>query len=133
LRGLSVFLVEDDDQVRKAVTTLLERLGMNVTGFERGVDIVASLSGREARAVDLLVTDIRMPGMDGYEVVRRCRSILKDVPVMFLTGYDPEAGERLVPENSVLVLKPLGVEAFLLAVGGLHRTVGGEVRPLVSA
>ena len=132
LKGLSVFLVEDDHRVRKAVTALLERLGMKVTGFECGADIVASLNGPEARAVDLLVTDIRMPGMDGYEVVSNCRSILHDVPVMFMTGYDPEAQNRQVPENSALVIKPMGFEEFMTAASGLHRTVGNALQPLVS-
>ncbi|NCG17603.1 MAG: response regulator [Rhodobacterales bacterium] len=132
LKGLSVFLVEDDHRVRKAVTALLERLGMKVTGFDCGADIVASLNGPEARAVDLLVTDIRMPGMDGYEVVSHCRSILHDVPVMFMTGYDPEAQNRQVPENSALVIKPMGFEEFMTAASELHRTVGNALQPLVS-
>jgi hypothetical protein len=51
---------------------------------------------------------------------------------MFMTGYDPEALDRLVPENSTLVMKPMGIEEFLIAASGLHRSVGGVVRPLVS-
>lgn len=133
LKGLSVFLVEDDGRVRRAVATLLERLGMRVTAFESGAEIVEYFGGPEERSVDLLVTDIRMPGMDGYEVVSHCRSMLTDLPVIFMTGYDPDAQDRVVPENSVLVMKPVGIEEFLTATSQLHRNVGGTSGPFGSA
>ena len=132
LNGLDVLLVEDDERVRRAVTTLLERLGMSVRGFGSGYEAIEWLSdGSREAGVDLVVTDIRMPGMDGYEVAGQCRGILRNVPVMFMTGFDPEALDRLVPENSTLVMKPMGIEEFLIAANSLQRVVGNDFQPLL--
>jgi CheY-like chemotaxis protein len=126
LKGLSVLLVEDDDGVRRAVGRLLERLEMTVTSFTSGDDALGYLQQPLARHVDLLVTDIRMPGMDGYEVADHCRRILTDVPIIFMTGYDPDANDRKRPRNSVLLTKPVGIREFLTAANELQRPTGDE-------
>jgi hypothetical protein len=50
---------------------------------------------------------------------------------MFMTGFDPEALDRLVPENSTLVMKPMGIEEFLIAANSLQRVVGNDFQPLL--
>jgi len=133
LEGLRVALVEDDDGVRRSVSTLLGRLGLDVLAFSSGEAVMAWMDESADTGVDLIVTDIRMPQMDGYEVAAHCRSVYPNVPIMFMTGFDPDALDRLMPENSALVMKPMGAEEFLTGASGLVRVVNGSVVSLVAA
>jgi len=132
LQGISVALIEDDDRVRHSVSTLFERMGMVVHQFQSGSAVVEWLSRHPMTSIDLIVTDIRMPLMDGYEVAAHCRAVYPDAPVMFMTGFDPDALNRLMPENSALVMKPMGAAEFLAGASGLSRIVNGTNVPLVA-
>ena len=64
----SVFVIDDDPAVRDSLLTLLRADGVRARGFAGGIDFFAALPEDAAACV---VTDVRMPGMDGAEVVRR--------------------------------------------------------------
>jgi two-component system CheB/CheR fusion protein len=92
LDGLRVLVVEDDDDSREALAALLEQHGARVVATASAAEAVASLEGV---LPDLLVSDIGMPGMDGYELIRRVRRRSAKrggrLPALALTAYaDPE-------------------------------------------
>jgi DNA-binding NtrC family response regulator len=78
-------LVDDDDGSRGAMATGLRRVGYEVTEFDAGEPALAALEAGEQ--VDVLITDVRMPGMDGYEVVRRVRALRPEIAVLMVTAF----------------------------------------------
>jgi DNA-binding response OmpR family regulator len=84
--GLPVLLVEDEPSIGKLVETYLERDGYHVIWVRSGEDALVELGRRPVRMV---VLDIGLPGMDGFDVCRRIRS-RSTVPVVMLTARDEE-------------------------------------------
>jgi hypothetical protein len=88
LDGLHVLLVEDDDDSRKLLGTMLKRHGARVTSTKSAAEAVGVFS-RELP--DLLISDIGMPDEDGYEFIRKVRSLPPEkggrTPAIALTGY----------------------------------------------
>ena len=85
LRPLLVLVVDDSVTVRKVTSRLLERNGMNVITAKDGVDAMSVL---EEHTPDLMLLDIEMPRMDGFEVATRVRNDprLKDLPIIMITS-----------------------------------------------
>ena len=88
LDGLHVLLVEDDDDSRKLLGTMLKRSGARVTSTKSAKE---ALTVFEGDLPDVLVSDIGMPDEDGYELIRKLRSALPEkgglTPAIALTGY----------------------------------------------
>ena len=80
-----VVLVDDDDGSRAAMATGLRRVGYEVAEFDAGERALAALEAGEQ--VDVLITDVRMPGMNGYEVVRRVRALRPEIAVLMVTAF----------------------------------------------
>ena len=79
-----ILIVDDEEGLRKGLSTLLEDEGYGVLATdtaERALEIM------EAEHIDLVLTDMRMPGMDGIELLKRIRERHGDVGVIILTGY----------------------------------------------
>lgn len=83
-----VLLVDDDAMVREVLAGQLEELGYDVAQASDGLAALERLDAGEA--VDLLVTDLSMPGMNGLLLINEARRRLPDLPALLLTGYaDP--------------------------------------------
>ncbi len=80
-----VVLVDDDDGSRRAMAMGLRRVGWEVVEFDNGEGAIAYL--RSGEGVDVLVTDVRMPGMDGYEVLRLAREYRPEMGVLMVTAF----------------------------------------------
>ena len=78
---------------------------------------------------DLVITDVRLPGMSGFDFVRRIRKVRPETPVLMITGYSSSEGQKEADELGVLryFSKPLNTDAVLLAV---HVALHGEAPPL---
>jgi two-component system response regulator ChvI len=87
----SIALVDDDRNILTSVTMTLEAEGYRVTTYTDGED---ALAGMGRTPVDLAILDIKMPRMDGMELLRRIRD-RDTVPVIFLTSKDDEIDEVL--------------------------------------
>jgi two-component system response regulator ChvI len=87
----NITLVDDDENIVASVSLALENHGHVVTAFHDGVTGLASL---EADPPDLAILDVKMPRMDGMEVLRRLRQT-SDMPVIILTSKDEEIDEIL--------------------------------------
>ncbi|MEM9705706.1 MAG: response regulator transcription factor [Pseudomonadota bacterium] len=87
----TIALVDDDQNILTSVSIALEAEGHKVTTFEDGS---AALEAISSTAPDLVVSDIKMPTMDGMELLRRIRQT-SDLPLIFLTSKDEEIDEVL--------------------------------------
>jgi two-component system response regulator ChvI len=87
----TIALVDDDRNILTSVSIALEAEGFEVKTFSDGPSALAALS---AKLPDLVVLDIKMPRMDGMEVLRRLRQV-SELPVIFLTSKDEEVDEVL--------------------------------------
>lgn len=85
--GRRVLVAEDDPTVMSLVERLLAEQGHEVRTARHGEEALRMALQFQ---VDLLVTDVRMPRMDGWELSRRLRERWPDLPVLFISGYDIE-------------------------------------------
>jgi PAS domain S-box-containing protein len=84
--GGHVLVVEDEETVRHLVSTLLTRAGYNVTSLPHAAEAVTLLRD-PSRQVDLVVTDVVMPGVSGPELADQAAACRPGLPVLFITGY----------------------------------------------
>jgi two-component system response regulator ChvI len=136
----TIALVDDDRNILTSVSIALESEGYKVETYTDGA---SALDGLTARRPDLAIFDIKMPRMDGMELLRRLRQ-KSDLPVIFLTSKDDEIDElfglkmgaddfikkpfsqRLLVERVKAVLR----RANAIADGGGKAAAGGEARVL---
>jgi two-component system, cell cycle response regulator CpdR len=100
--ALTVLFAEDDTPIRESVSELLSLNGFRVLKAEDGYEALRLLLQED---VDLLFTDIVMPGLDGVELARKAKSVKPNVKIVFATGYSAKASEA-IPLGRVLY-KPL--------------------------
>jgi len=108
--GETVMVVEDDPAVRMLVLDLLRELGYQT--YE-AVDAKTALPLLESsRRVDLLVTDVGLPGMNGRQLAEIARQHRPGLKVLFMTGYAQKAAERqgFLEDGMDMVAKPFAVE-----------------------
>ncbi|MBA3976391.1 MAG: hybrid sensor histidine kinase/response regulator [Candidatus Solibacter sp.] len=87
--GARIIVVEDQPAVRAVVHSMLESLGYSVEEFASPEAALARIG--DGTGLELLISDLVMPGMGGREVVRRARAIVPDLPVLLMSGYaEPE-------------------------------------------
>ena len=117
--GLCVLLVEDNPQVRDFAEGLLLDLGCEVVSAQSGKAALALL---ESKAIDLVLSDVVMPGMSGVELARRIRESHPVVPVLLATGYSDEIVKR-GSEFDVLA-KPFGAADLSKAMAAVLNATG---------
>src|SRR4051812_47404173 len=84
MAGSRILVVDDDDDIRGLLRTLLERAGHEVSDASDGHEGLRELY---AGSPDLVILDVAMPGLDGWEALERIRAV-SDVPVLMLTARD---------------------------------------------
>jgi two-component system, cell cycle sensor histidine kinase and response regulator CckA len=112
----TVLVVEDDEMLRSMLVRTLVDQSYRVIAAEHGRAALQLL--RSGGGVGLVLTDINMPEMDGFEFARAFRGLHPSVPILFMTGALPEgsAGMSLREVGARLLLKPFGPEVLLEAV-----------------
>ncbi|MFZ2448565.1 MAG: response regulator [Syntrophobacteraceae bacterium] len=114
-KGLKVLLIDDDPGILKVMTITLEDEGYTVItapNGERGIEVCV------AESPDLVITDIRMPGIDGIEVLRRIKEMDPDKEVIVATAFsDIEYAIRALQlDASDFITKPVSDEALMVAL-----------------
>ena len=113
--SMTILIIDDDADLRVALGKLLIAKGYTVVeaaNGERGVEVVAS------QAIDIVITDVNMPGMDGFEVLRRVRTIAPETEVIIITGFiEAEHASRASREGAIgFFNKPFNVENLNAAI-----------------
>lgn len=110
-----ILVVDDEIDVREMIATGLALDGYEVRTAQGGADALEQL---RAEAVSILITDFKMPGMNGVEMVTRIREIAPDIPVIIVTGYlTPSTVEQcLALGRVVFIRKPFEFETLANAV-----------------
>ncbi|MBI4296689.1 MAG: response regulator transcription factor [Chloroflexi bacterium] len=128
----SVLVVDDDPAIRKFVRANLESRDYHVL---MAVDGAEALQRLESELVDLIVLDIMMPRVDGFEVCRRVRE-WSPVPIMMLSARGDEMDKVRCLESGAddYLTKPFGVEELLARVRAIiRRTIGAHAVPARSS
>ena len=117
---LKILVVEDDKELNKTVCTFLNRNGYEATGC---------LSANEAydamyeNMFDLIISDIMMPKIDGFEFAETVRSLSNEIPILFMTARDDfvskQRGFRVGIDD--YMVKPVNFDEMLLRIGALLR------------
>ena len=104
-------LVEDEDAVRGIAAKLLRARGYEVIEACDGEEAL-ELAELHAGEIDLLISDVIMPGLDGPTMLKKARKFLGDAPVMFISGYaEAEFSDLLEGETGITFLpKPLDIK-----------------------
>ena len=106
-----ILFVEDEDSVRGIAAKLLRARGYEVIEACDGEEALA-LAEQHAGQIDLLISDVIMPGLDGPTMLKKARKFLGDAPVMFISGYaEAEFSDLLEGETGITFLpKPLDIK-----------------------
>lgn len=116
----TILVVEDDCELRQLFSRVLLQNGYFVREAENGK---AALDALEQEYVDLIISDIMMPVMDGYELVRSLRDANIQIPVLMITAKDAFDDMRLgfLSGTDDYMVKPVNVGEMVLRVGALLR------------
>ncbi len=118
----SIYVVDDDGEMRAAVSEALTRTGFRVCTFQGGAEVLATFQPGKCAAV---VTDVRMPGMSGIELLKRLQAVSPEVPVVVMTAYGTvqDAVDAMKEGAFDYLLKPFSLddlEAVVRRAAGLY-------------
>lgn len=117
---LKILIAEDDRELRQLFSHVLTKHGYTVTGVSNGRQ---ALEAMDTDYFDMIISDIMMPVMDGYELVRQLREVGNVTPVLMITAKDAFDDMRLGFQSGVddYMVKPINVNEMVLRVGALMR------------
>ena len=110
-----IFVVDDEQGICDSICETLERCNAKVTCFTSAAECLKQLMSQEC---DLLITDLRMPEMDGIELVTNVKQLKPWLPILIVTGYgDIPTSVRAIKAGAVdFIEKPLQMESFIYTV-----------------
>jgi len=128
--GETILLVEDERVVRALVAEVLQELGYSVLEAADGPTAVKLLDSE--RRIDLLVTDIGLPGLNGRQVADTARKLRPELKVLFMTGYAENAAvsSGFLEPGMQMITKPFPMKTLSSRVGDLiGNPRGGPAKP----
>lgn len=124
---MTVHLIDDDDGVREALTILLTEGGFTVRSYRSGTDFLATF---ETAGRGCIVSDIRMPGIDGLELQQRLKASKSSFPLIFITGHgDIQMAVQAMREGALnFIEKPFDDNLLMDAVQSALKSL--DARPV---
>ena len=115
-----ILVVEDDRDLNRTVCAFLNHSGYEAVGCLNANDAYDAMYGT---MFDLIVSDIMMPGIDGFEFARTVRSLNQEIPILFMTARDDIASKQRGFRIGVddYMGKPIDLDELLLRIGALLR------------
>ena len=115
-----ILVVEDDRELNRSVCSFLNQSGYEATGClsaAEGYDVMYET------VFDLIISDIMMPDIDGFEFVRTVRSLNENIPILFMTARDDFAAKQRGYRVGVddYMVKPIDLDELFLRIGALLR------------
>ena len=115
-----ILVVEDDKDLNRTICSFLNHSGYEAVGC---LDANAAYDAMYSNVFDLIVTDIMMPKVDGFEFVSTIRQLNEDIPVLFITARDDilskQKGFRVGADD--YMVKPIDLDELFLRIGALLR------------
>ncbi len=115
-----ILILEDDKDLNRTVCSFLNRSGYEATGCLGAEDAYDEMY---KKTYDLIVSDIMMPGIDGFEFAKTVRSLNQDIPILFMTARDDfeskQRGYRVGIDD--YMIKPIDLDELFLRIGALLR------------
>ena len=122
LRGrinmVRVLVVEDDVRLNQIVCASLRAAGYEAIGCANAAQATDALHGDGA---DIIISDIMMPGVDGFEFVSEVRSVNRHIPILLMTALDDMSAKRKGFGAGIYMVKPIDVDELLLRIEALLR------------
>ena len=115
-----ILVVEDDKELNRSVCALLNHSGYEAAGC---LSAVEAYDAMYANAFDLIVSDIMMPGIDGFEFAKTVRELDENIPILFMTARDDFASKQRGYRVGIddYMVKPIDLDELFLRVGALLR------------
>jgi DNA-binding NtrC family response regulator len=119
MAGKHVLVADDEPKIRRIIGDVLRHRGCEVSICDSGVSAIEAINARVAagQRYDLVVSDIKMPDRNGYEVFSAVRRLMGSVPVILMTGfgYDPHHSIVRASQEGLhaVLFKPFPVERLL--------------------
>ncbi len=115
-----ILVVEDDKDLNRTVCAFLNAGGYQATGC---LDANSAYDAMYGTMFDLIVSDIMMPGTDGFEFAKTVRSLNENIPILFMTARDDLASKQRGYRIGVddYMVKPIDLDELLLRIGALLR------------
>lgn len=108
----TILVVEDDAIVRMLIVDVLQELEFNVLEADGSVRALELLEDK-GQCIDLMMTDVGLPDMDGQELARKARELYQQLPILFASGY---AETLTVPEGMAVIGKPFSIDQLRVKV-----------------
>ncbi|MBQ6897888.1 MAG: response regulator transcription factor [Clostridia bacterium] len=119
----NILVVEDDKALNKSVCSFLNQNGYNTVGcFNADEAFVAMYE----TVFDIIISDIMMPGTDGFQFAKNVRTINETVPILFVTAKDDFASKERGYKAGIddYMVKPIDLQELLLKIGAILRRAG---------
>ena len=115
-----ILVVEDDASLRKLMSAALKQHGYSCHTANDGVE---ALDVMEKTNIDLIISDVMMPNMDGYELTRQLRRAKYDLPILMVTAKETfeDKQEGFIAGTDDYMVKPIDINEMILRVGALLR------------
>jgi len=115
-----ILVVEDDTELNHAVCSFLNQSGYDAVGC---LDAVSAYDTMYNNSFDLIVSDIMMPGIDGYEFAKTVRRLDENIPILFMTARDDFASKQKGYRIGIddYMIKPVDLDELFLRIGALLR------------
>ena len=115
-----ILVVEDDKELNKTVCSFLNYSGYEATGC---LNVSDAYNALYEKLFDIIVSDIMMPGVDGFEFVKNVRELNEDIPILFMTARDDLASKQRGFRIGVddYMVKPIDLDELFLRIGALLR------------
>ena len=115
-----ILVVEDDKELNHTVCTFLNQSGYEATDC---LDANSAYDAMYGNTFDLIVSDIMMPGIDGFEFAKTVRELNEDIPILFMTARDDFASKQRGYRIGIddYMVKPVDLDELFLRIGALLR------------
>jgi two-component system, cell cycle sensor histidine kinase and response regulator CckA len=125
----TILLVEDDDMIRAFVCSVLQGHGYRVLPADNGMDALYVVNRVGARAIDLVLTDVDMPALDGVGLARSLRQLRPDLRILYMTGCPGRLSDELQGGSGVIA-KPFAYATLVRRVSACLSAAERQLAPL---
>jgi len=132
VRKARILLIDDDDNIRNVISDMLEYMGHQVSSAsagDRGVELFRQ------QPFDLVITDLGMPGLSGWEVTRICKEIRPEIPVVMISGWGNQIDEETAAKGMLdaVLAKPFEMGKIKLLLDSVLSGSAGAADKNVSS